>query len=199
MEEAMLYFLAFASAEQERRLGDKGDRAKLREDMRTSAEHRGRPFERGVSGNRAGQAQGRAESRIADGRGPHRQRRRCDYILLMFQAMTTRLHSPRTQANPRNRKRRKPITALMMPNTGVCLRRLQQKSAKEPLAEFIKRKGGINECNARYGRCSGDSPRGGNQSGLFSAERQASERRCSQDFFTADGCEVFGTRYPKTV
>ena len=23
----------------------------------------------------------------------------------------------------------------------------------EPLAEFIKRKGGINECNARYGRC----------------------------------------------
>jgi hypothetical protein len=28
-----------------------------------------------------------------------------------------------------------------------------QKSAKEPLAEFIKRKGGINECNARYGRC----------------------------------------------
>jgi hypothetical protein len=28
-----------------------------------------------------------------------------------------------------------------------------QKDAKEPLAEFIKRKGGINECNARYGRC----------------------------------------------
>jgi hypothetical protein len=28
-----------------------------------------------------------------------------------------------------------------------------QKSAKEPLAEFIKRKGGINECSARYGRC----------------------------------------------
>jgi hypothetical protein len=23
----------------------------------------------------------------------------------------------------------------------------------EPLAEFVKRKGGINECNARYGRC----------------------------------------------
>jgi hypothetical protein len=28
-----------------------------------------------------------------------------------------------------------------------------QKDEKEPLAEFIKRKGGINECNARYGRC----------------------------------------------
>jgi hypothetical protein len=35
MEEAMLYFLA--SAEQERRLGDKGDRAKIREDMKTAA------------------------------------------------------------------------------------------------------------------------------------------------------------------
>jgi hypothetical protein len=30
MEEAMLYFLAFASAEQERRPGDKGDTAKIR-------------------------------------------------------------------------------------------------------------------------------------------------------------------------
>jgi hypothetical protein len=28
-----------------------------------------------------------------------------------------------------------------------------QKDEGEPLAEFIKRKGGINECNARYGRC----------------------------------------------
>jgi hypothetical protein len=28
-----------------------------------------------------------------------------------------------------------------------------QKGEKEALAEFIKRKGGINECNARYGRC----------------------------------------------
>jgi hypothetical protein len=27
-----------------------------------------------------------------------------------------------------------------------------QKDEKEPLAEFIKRKGGINDCNARYGR-----------------------------------------------
>jgi hypothetical protein len=36
MEEAMLYFLA--SAEQERRLGDKGDRAKIREDLKTAAE-----------------------------------------------------------------------------------------------------------------------------------------------------------------
>jgi hypothetical protein len=28
-----------------------------------------------------------------------------------------------------------------------------EKDEQEPLAEFIKRKGGINECNARYGRC----------------------------------------------
>jgi hypothetical protein len=28
-----------------------------------------------------------------------------------------------------------------------------QKDEKEPLAAFIKRKGGINECNAQYGRC----------------------------------------------
>jgi hypothetical protein len=28
-----------------------------------------------------------------------------------------------------------------------------QRDEKEPLAGFIKRKGGINECNARYGRC----------------------------------------------
>jgi hypothetical protein len=28
-----------------------------------------------------------------------------------------------------------------------------EKDEKEPLAAFIKRKGGINECNARYGRC----------------------------------------------
>jgi hypothetical protein len=28
-----------------------------------------------------------------------------------------------------------------------------QKDDKEPFAEFIKRKGGINECNTRYGRC----------------------------------------------
>jgi hypothetical protein len=28
-----------------------------------------------------------------------------------------------------------------------------QKDEKEPFAGFIKRKGGINECNARYGRC----------------------------------------------
>jgi hypothetical protein len=28
-----------------------------------------------------------------------------------------------------------------------------QKDVKEPLAGFVKRKGGINECNARYGRC----------------------------------------------
>jgi hypothetical protein len=28
-----------------------------------------------------------------------------------------------------------------------------EKDEEEPLAEFIKRKGGINECNARYRRC----------------------------------------------
>jgi hypothetical protein len=28
-----------------------------------------------------------------------------------------------------------------------------EKNHDEPFAEFIKRKGGINECNARYGRC----------------------------------------------
>jgi hypothetical protein len=28
-----------------------------------------------------------------------------------------------------------------------------QKDEKEPFAGFIKRKGGVNECNARYGRC----------------------------------------------
>jgi hypothetical protein len=28
-----------------------------------------------------------------------------------------------------------------------------QKDEKEPLAEFVKRKGGINQCNARYGQC----------------------------------------------
>jgi hypothetical protein len=30
-----------------------------------------------------------------------------------------------------------------------------QKDEKEPLVEFVKRNGGINECNARYGRCLG--------------------------------------------
>jgi hypothetical protein len=29
----------------------------------------------------------------------------------------------------------------------------REKDEEEPLAEFIKRTGGINECNARYGRC----------------------------------------------
>jgi hypothetical protein len=43
---------------------------------------------------------------------------------LMFQAMVTRLHSPRTFSRPRIENCRKPITDLMMPNTGsgVCLR-----------------------------------------------------------------------------
>jgi hypothetical protein len=29
----------------------------------------------------------------------------------------------------------------------------REKDEKETLTEFVKRKGGINECNARYGRC----------------------------------------------
>jgi hypothetical protein len=28
-----------------------------------------------------------------------------------------------------------------------------EKDEGEALAEFVKRKGGVNECNARYGRC----------------------------------------------
>src|SRR5665213_2464096 len=46
-------------------------------------------------------------------------------ILLMFHAMVTSVHSPRTEASPRNRNWRKRITDLMMPNTGstVCLRK----------------------------------------------------------------------------
>ena len=44
---------------------------------------------------------------------------------LMFQAMVTRLHSPRTLSRPRIENCRKPRTDLMMPNTGsgVCLRK----------------------------------------------------------------------------
>ena len=54
------------------------------------------------------------------------QQRLSACIRLMFQAMVTRLHSPRTQSSPRSRNWRNPITDLMMPNTGsgVCLRRL---------------------------------------------------------------------------
>ena len=45
-------------------------------------------------------------------------------ILLMFQAIVTNDHSPRTAARPRSRNCRKRITDLIMPNTGstVCLR-----------------------------------------------------------------------------
>ena len=46
-------------------------------------------------------------------------------IRFMFHAMVTRLHSPRALSSPRSRNWRKPITDLMIPNTGsgVCLRR----------------------------------------------------------------------------
>src|SRR5258708_35756901 len=39
-------------------------------------------------------------------------------IRLMFHAMVTRLHSPRTLSSPRSRNWRNPRTDLMMPNTG---------------------------------------------------------------------------------
>ena len=40
-------------------------------------------------------------------------------------AMVTRLHSPWTLSRPRSRNWRKPITDLMIPNTGsgICLRK----------------------------------------------------------------------------
>ena len=43
-------------------------------------------------------------------------------IRFMFQAIVTRLHSPRTLSSPRSRNWRKPSTDLTMPNTGsgVC-------------------------------------------------------------------------------
>jgi len=46
-------------------------------------------------------------------------------IRFMFQAMVTRLHSPRTLSSPRSRNWRNPSADLMMPNTGsgVCLRK----------------------------------------------------------------------------
>jgi len=46
-------------------------------------------------------------------------------ILLMFHAIVTNDHSPRTAARARSRNCRKCITDLMMPNTGstVCLRK----------------------------------------------------------------------------
>jgi len=45
-------------------------------------------------------------------------------IRFMFQAMVTRLHSPRTRSSPRSRNCLNPSTDLMMPNTGsgTCLR-----------------------------------------------------------------------------
>ena len=50
-------------------------------------------------------------------------------ILLIFHAMVTKFHSPRTEPNPRNRNCRKPITDLIMPNTGsnVCFTDSQNK------------------------------------------------------------------------
>ena len=46
-------------------------------------------------------------------------------IRLMFQARVTRFHSPFTFSRPRSWNCRKPITYLMIPNTGsgVCLRK----------------------------------------------------------------------------
>ena len=46
-------------------------------------------------------------------------------IRLMFHAMVTRFHSPRTLSRPRSRNWRNPSTDLMMPKTGsgICLRK----------------------------------------------------------------------------
>ena len=46
-------------------------------------------------------------------------------IRFMFHAMVTRVHSPWTFSSPRSRNWRKPITDLMIPNTGsgICLRK----------------------------------------------------------------------------
>jgi len=53
-----------------------------------------------------------------------RQAGRRTNIRFIFQAMVTRLHSPRTRSIPRSRNWRNPSTDLMMPNTGsgICLR-----------------------------------------------------------------------------
>jgi hypothetical protein len=61
-------------------------------------------------------------------------------IRLMFQAMVTRLHSPRTRSSPRSRNWRNPITDLMMPNKqrgqhGASVVREQQ--SQEAISTFL--------------------------------------------------------------
>jgi hypothetical protein len=51
-----------------------------------------------------------------------------------------------------------------------------QKDEKEPFTGFIKRKGGINECNARFGRCLRRLATGRRSIGAFQ-RHPASERR----------------------
>ena len=55
---------------------------------------------------------------------PPQQAGRSTNIRFRFQAMVTRLHSPRTWSIPRSRNWRNPIADLIMPNTGsgICLR-----------------------------------------------------------------------------
>ena len=64
-------------------------------------------------------------------------------IRLMFQAMVTRLHSPRTQSSPRS-EHRKPSTDLMMPNTegsGTCLRAGHREASCPPASSAPVRHG----------------------------------------------------------
>jgi hypothetical protein len=52
-----------------------------------------------------------------------------------------------------------------------------QKDEKEALAEFVKRKGGINECNARYGRCLGRLAASRRSIGVFQRRSASPSRR----------------------
>jgi hypothetical protein len=63
-----------------------------------------------------------------------------------------------------------------------------QKDQKEPLAEFVKRKGGITNVMLGTVDASGDVPGEGGQSGLFSAERQASEKCGSAGYQPGPRC-----------
>jgi hypothetical protein len=52
-----------------------------------------------------------------------------------------------------------------------------EKEDQEPLAEFVKRKGGINECNIRYGRCLRRLAARRRSIGAFQRESANSDRR----------------------
>src|SRR6516162_822367 len=59
--------------------------------------------------------------RLIQGEGTSPYRALRANIRFTFQAMVTRLHSPRTLSSPRSRNCRKPRTDLMMPNTGSAM------------------------------------------------------------------------------